>query len=62
MVKHNNVIPNIHCHKKYLESSRGPLKVRLNLNQASKKKTRRLARAAKAAKVAPRPLQKLRPA
>ena len=61
MVKHNNVIPNIHCHKKYLESSRGPLKVRLALNQASKKKSRRLARAAKAAALAPAPLQKLRP-
>eukprot|EP00584_Thalassiosira_punctigera_P020968 CAMPEP_0172574544 /NCGR_PEP_ID=MMETSP1067-20121228/136751_1 /TAXON_ID=265564 ORGANISM="Thalassiosira punctigera, Strain Tpunct2005C2" /NCGR_SAMPLE_ID=MMETSP1067 /ASSEMBLY_ACC=CAM_ASM_000444 /LENGTH=207 /DNA_ID=CAMNT_0013367173 /DNA_START=473 /DNA_END=1096 /DNA_ORIENTATION=- len=62
MVKHNNVLPNIHCHKKYCESSRGPLKVRLTLNQASKKKTRRLARAAKAAAIAPRPLQLLRPA
>ena len=62
MVKHNNVVPNIHCHKKYCESSRGPLKVRLNLNQASKKKSRRLTRAAKAAAIAPRPLQLLRPA
>src|SRR5210317_1892028 len=62
MVKHNNVIPNIHCHKKYCESSRGPLKVRLTLNQASKKKSRRLARAAKAAAIAPRPLKLLRPA
>jgi len=62
MVKHNNVVPNIHCHKKYSQSSRGPLKVRLNLDQATKKKSRRLARAAKAAKIAPRPLQLLRPA
>mmetsp|Transcript_23184 Transcript_23184/g.35569 ORF Transcript_23184/g.35569 Transcript_23184/m.35569 type:complete len:211 (+) Transcript_23184:95-727(+) len=61
MVKHNNVIPNIHCHKKYLQSSRGPLKVKLALNQATRKKTRRLKRAAKAAKIAPRPLQMLRP-
>jgi large subunit ribosomal protein L13e len=61
MVKHNNVVPNIHCHKKYCESSRGPLKVRLTLNQAGKKKSRRLARAAKAAAIAPRPLQLLRP-
>ena len=61
MVKHNNVVPNIHCHKKYCESSRGPLKVRLTLNQASKKKSRRLARAAKAAAIAPRPLKLLRP-
>jgi large subunit ribosomal protein L13e len=62
MVKHNNQVPNIHCKKKYAESSRGPLKVRLALNQAGKKKSRRLARAAKAAKIAPRPLQLLRPA
>merc|ERR1712176_1542949 len=62
MVKHNNVIPNIHCKKKYLQSSRGPLKVRLSLNKASKKKSRRLARAAKAAAIAPRPLKLLRPA
>lgn len=61
MVKHNNVIPNIHCHKKYLESSRGPLKVKLALNQASRKKARRVARAKKAAALAPAPLQKLRP-
>ncbi|CAB9507468.1 60S ribosomal protein L13-1 [Seminavis robusta] len=61
MVKHNNIIPNIHCHKKYLQSSRGPLKVRLNLNQATRKKARRLARAKKAAAIAPRPLQMLRP-
>jgi large subunit ribosomal protein L13e len=61
MVKHNNVVPNIHCHKKYCESSRGPLKVKLSLNQASRKKSRRLARAKKAALIAPAPLQKLRP-
>jgi large subunit ribosomal protein L13e len=61
MVKHNNVIPNIHCHKKFCESSRGPLKVKLALNQASRKKSRRLARAKKAAALAPAPLQKLRP-
>lgn len=61
MVKHNNQVPNIHCHKKYLSSSRGPLKVRINLNQATRKKARRLARAKKAAAIAPRPLQFLRP-
>lgn len=61
MVKHNNVIPNIHCGKKYCSSSRGPLKVKLALNQASRKKARRVKRAEKAAKVAPAPLQKLRP-
>ena len=61
MVKHNNVIPNLHFHKKYCASSRGPLKVKLALNQAGKKKSRRLARAKKAAAIAPAPLQKLRP-
>lgn len=61
MVKHNNIIPNIHCKKKYLQSSRGPLKVKLALNQATRKKARRVKRAAKAAKIAPAPLQKLRP-
>lgn len=61
MVKHNNIIPNIHCHKKYLQSSRGPLKVKLALNQATRKKARRVKRAAKAAQIAPAPLQKLRP-
>lgn len=61
MVKHNNVIPNLHFHKKYCQSSRGPLKVKLALNQATRKKARRLRRAAKAAAIAPRPLQKLRP-
>lgn len=61
MVKHNNIIPNIHCKKKYLQSSRGPLKVKLSLNQAGKKKSRRLTRDAKRAKQAPVPLEKLRP-
>mmetsp|Transcript_10932 Transcript_10932/g.20422 ORF Transcript_10932/g.20422 Transcript_10932/m.20422 type:complete len:210 (+) Transcript_10932:394-1023(+) len=61
MVKHNNVIPNIHCKKKWHDSTRGPIKVKLALDQASRKKTRRLARAAKAAAVAPRPVQLLRP-
>ena len=61
MVKHNNIIPNIHCKKKYSASSRGPLKVKLALNQATRKKSRRLKRAARAAAIAPAPLQKLRP-
>jgi large subunit ribosomal protein L13e len=61
MVKHNNVVPNIHCHKKYSQSSRGPLKVRIALNQATRKKARRVKRAAKAAKTSPAPLSKLRP-
>ena len=62
MVKHNNVIPNIHGKKKLLQSSRGPIKAKLSLDQASKKKSRRLRRSAKAAAIAPRPLQLLRPA
>jgi large subunit ribosomal protein L13e len=61
MVKHNNVVPNIHCHKKFSQSSRGPLKVRIALNQATRKKARRVKRAAKAAKTSPAPLSKLRP-
>ena len=61
MVKHNNIIPNIHCKKKYLQSSRGPLKVKLALNQATRKKARRVKRAARAAAKAPAPLRKLRP-
>ena len=62
MVKHNNVVPNAHFHKKWANSSRGPLGVKVNLNQASKKKSRRVKRAAKAAAIAPAPLDKLRPA
>mmetsp|Transcript_39629 Transcript_39629/g.92720 ORF Transcript_39629/g.92720 Transcript_39629/m.92720 type:complete len:213 (-) Transcript_39629:144-782(-) len=61
MVKHNNVVPNGHFHKKYCQSSRGPLKVRINFDQATSKKARRVKRAARAAKLAPRPLRKLRP-
>mmetsp|Transcript_18995 Transcript_18995/g.24461 ORF Transcript_18995/g.24461 Transcript_18995/m.24461 type:complete len:197 (-) Transcript_18995:135-725(-) len=60
-MKHNNVLANIHCHKKYSASSRGPLKVKLALNQATRKKARRVRRAAKAAAIAPAPLQKLKP-
>lgn len=61
MVKHNNVVPNAHFHKKWATSSRGPLKVVTWFNQPAQKKQRRLKRAAKAAKVAPRPLGRLRP-
>ena len=62
MVKHNNVVPNAHFHKKWANSSRGPLGVKVNLDQAGKKKARRVKRAAKAAAIAPAPLDKLRPA
>jgi len=62
MVNGNRVVPNQHFHKKWQGSARGPLKVRVFLNQASKKKSRRVARAAKAAACAPAPVGKLRPA
>ena len=62
MVKHNNVVPNAHFHKKWASSSRGPLKVKTWFHQPTQKKQRRLKRAAKAAKMAPRPLKMLRPA
>lgn len=58
MVKHNNIVPNIHCKKKYMQSSRGPLKAKLALNQATRKKARRLKRAAKTGVA---PLKRLRP-
>jgi large subunit ribosomal protein L13e len=61
MVKHNNEVHNRHFHKKWQNSSRGPLHVKVNFDQASKKKSRRLKRAAKAAAMAPMPVDKLRP-
>lgn len=63
MVKHNNVIPNQHFHKKWSSTSRGPLKVKCYFNQPAQKKVRRLKRAEKAAAIAPRPSDgALRPA
>jgi large subunit ribosomal protein L13e len=59
MVKHNNIIPNRHFHKKWASSSRGPLKVRSFFSQPAQKKQRRLKRAAKAAACAPRPAKGL---
>lgn len=55
MVKHNNVLPNVHFRKQWQR------RVRVNFNQAARKKARRAARAAKAEAIAPRPLDKLRP-
>ena len=55
MVKHNNVIPNVHLRKHWQRN------VRVWLNQAGRKKRRLQARRAKAAALAPRPLDKLRP-
>ncbi|CAN0384291.1 unnamed protein product [Pylaiella littoralis] len=56
MVKHNNVLPNGHFHKKWQR------RVRTWFDQPAKKKARRQARQEKAAKMAPRPTQLLRPA
>ena len=56
MVKHNNVIPNVHLRKHWQKN------VRVWLNQASRKKRRLNARRAKAAAIAPRPLDSLKPA
>uniref|UniRef100_A0A7S2UYA0 60S ribosomal protein L13 n=1 Tax=Fibrocapsa japonica TaxID=94617 RepID=A0A7S2UYA0_9STRA len=53
MVKHNNVVPNVHCHKKWQR------RVKTWFDQPAKKKNRRLARKAKAAKLAPRPVSGL---
>ena len=56
MVKHNNVVPNAHFHKKWKPcTSRMSTGVKVNLHQAMQKKARRLKRAAKAAAIAPRP-------
>eukprot|EP00005_Dracoamoeba_jomungandri_P002663 CAMPEP_0174259836 /NCGR_PEP_ID=MMETSP0439-20130205/8613_1 /TAXON_ID=0 /ORGANISM="Stereomyxa ramosa, Strain Chinc5" /LENGTH=210 /DNA_ID=CAMNT_0015343895 /DNA_START=33 /DNA_END=665 /DNA_ORIENTATION=+ len=55
MVKHNNVVPNSHFHKQWQR------RVKTWFDQPGRKKTRRNKRAAKAAKIFPRPLQKLRP-
>jgi len=59
MVKHNNVIPNQHFHKKWAGGAsghaRGPLHIVSWFDQAPKKKVRRLKRSAKQAAIAPRP-------
>jgi large subunit ribosomal protein L13e len=56
-MKHNNVIPNVHFHKKWQE------RVRTWFDQPGQKKARRLRRLKKAAKIAPRPIAGLlRPA
>mmetsp|Transcript_47955 Transcript_47955/g.65003 ORF Transcript_47955/g.65003 Transcript_47955/m.65003 type:complete len:212 (-) Transcript_47955:154-789(-) len=55
MVKHNNIIPNVHLRKHWER------RVKTHFNQPAYKKRRAMARAAKAAAAFPRPLQKLRP-
>ncbi|KAF2224656.1 ribosomal protein L13e [Elsinoe ampelina] len=54
-IKHNQQIPHNHFRKDWQRY------VRVHFDQAGKKKSRRNARQAKAAKVAPRPVDKLRP-
>jgi large subunit ribosomal protein L13e len=55
IVKHNNILPNQHFRKQWAE------RVRTWLDQPKRKERRRRARAVKAAAVAPRPVDKLRP-
>jgi large subunit ribosomal protein L13e len=54
-IKHNQTIPNNHFRKQWQR------RVRCHFDQPGKKVTRRLARRSKAAAVAPRPVDKLRP-
>ena len=49
MPAHNNVLPNAHFHKRWMD------RVKTWFNQPARKHRRRMARAAKAEKVAPRP-------
>merc|ERR1712183_1149863 len=56
MVKHNNVLPNVHCRKEW------QLRVKTWFDQPGRKSRRRQNRATKAAKIAPNPLNALRPA
>ncbi|KAL1845741.1 60S ribosomal protein L13 [Paecilomyces lecythidis] len=54
-IKHNNAIPHNHFHKDWQR------RVRVHFDQPGRKHRRRQARLAKAAAVAPRPVDKLRP-
>lgn len=55
MVKHNNVVPNVHLRKHWQRN------VTVWLNQASRKRRRLIARRQKATLAAPRPIDSLRP-
>jgi large subunit ribosomal protein L13e len=55
MVKHNNVLPNIHL-RKHMQRF-----VKTWFNQPARKHRRAIARQEKATKIFPRPLEKLRP-
>eukprot|EP00013_Stygamoeba_regulata_P022054 CAMPEP_0177660452 /NCGR_PEP_ID=MMETSP0447-20121125/18049_1 /TAXON_ID=0 /ORGANISM="Stygamoeba regulata, Strain BSH-02190019" /LENGTH=52 /DNA_ID=CAMNT_0019165521 /DNA_START=42 /DNA_END=197 /DNA_ORIENTATION=+ len=51
MVKHNNVVPNVHFHKDWAR------RVKTWFDQPGKKKSRRIARTKKAARIFPRPVK-----
>lgn len=55
MVKHNNIVPNVHLRKHWQR------RVKTHFNQAAQKTKRYQNRIAKAARVFPRPVQALRP-
>ena len=55
MVKHNNIVPNVHLRKHW------QFRVRVHLDQAQKKRVRLEKRQAKSKAMFPRPIQKLRP-
>ena len=55
MVKHNNIVPNVHLRKHWQR------RVRVHLDQASKKHVRVLRRQRRAQEMFPRPIQSLRP-
>ena len=55
MVKHNNVVPNVHFHKDWQR------RVKTWFDQPGRKQRRRRNRAEKAAKIFPRPLENLKP-
>lgn len=55
-MRHNNVLPNGHFRKDWQR------RVKTWFDQAGRKKSRRVSRIQKAAKIAPRPIDKLRPA
>merc|ERR1719226_282996 len=55
MVKHNNIVPNVHLRKHWQR------RVKVHLDQASKKHVRALHRQKRASEMFPRPIQSLRP-
>ena len=55
-MKHNNQLPNVHFHKDW------QLRVKTWFDQPGRKKRRRNNRISKAARIAPRPIELLRPA